>query len=477
MTFPERIDSELIRQTAKESLGFTCNQIALLPASGSHRKYYRLTSSDSKTIIAAVNSEVRENRAFIEFSQHFAKHGLPVPKVLSVHPDETLYFITDLGDTTLYHYLQHEGKSNPTRLKLLYRKAADYLLDFQFCEPPDYTKSFPRAAFDRTSMMWDLNYFKYYFLKLTYVPFDEQKLENDFIKYCDTLSETPSHYFLYRDFQSRNIMLVNDDLAFIDYQGGRRGALPYDLASLLYDAKANLSDDFRQDIFDYYCQQLDKRQLASPGLFRDLFHYFVLLRIMQAFGAYGYRGYYEKKEHFLQSVPLAASNLKSILERINFQNEYPELSKVWNHIASKFSQSESSHVVSDKLHVQITSFSFKKGYPSGHPEHGGGFVFDCRALPNPGREERFSKMTGLDDDVIRFLEDQREVSYFIDASADLICLSLDNYLGRGFNQLAISFGCTGGQHRSVYCASKIERELRIRYGNDIHVSVLHRELQ
>jgi hypothetical protein len=270
-------------------------------------------------------------------------------------------------------------------------------------------------------MMWDLNYFKYYFLKLAYISFDEQKLEHDFIAWCDTLSQIPSHYFLYRDFQSRNIMINGDELSFLDFQGGRRGALQYDLASLLYDAKANLSDTFRKEMLDYYCQQLEQKQLGSPGLFRNYYYHFVLMRIMQAFGAYGYRGFYEKKPHFLQSVPLAAANLVKLLTEINFQNAFPELSNVWNQIATKFTSASQKESIDEKLHIKISSFSFKKGYPEGHPEHGGGFIFDCRALPNPGREEKYKHLTGLDDDVVRFLEDSREVSYFIDACADLVC--------------------------------------------------------
>lgn len=471
------MEPSLILQVAEKSFGHEFQQIQLLPASGSSRKYYRLTGERERTVIAAFNEDVRENKAFITFARHFEQQGLSVPKILHVHDNMKLYFLNDLGDTTLYDFLQHEGKVNPDKVRTLYKSVVDHLLSFQFCIPPDYTAAFPRAAFDRTSMMWDLNYFKYYFLKLTYTPFDEQRLEQDFIQFCDSLSETPSHYFLYRDFQSRNIMLQGDKLTFIDFQGGRRGALPYDLASLLYDAKANLSEEMRLDILDYYCAQLEKKQLASPGLFRELFDQFALLRIMQAFGAYGYRGYYEKKTHFLQSVPYAAENLKHILGRIRFGDQFPELNKIWQHIATKFSMHENQEQANDKLHLQITSFSFKKGYPPGHPEHGGGFVFDCRALPNPGRDEKFRHLTGLDEDVIRYLEDHREVSYFVDACADLICLSVDNYLDRGFSQLAVSFGCTGGQHRSVYCASQIEKAMRDKYGNDIHVSIVHRELQ
>lgn len=471
------METDSVKLIAERVFGKSIIAATQLPASGSSRRYFRLKFSDNTSVLAAYNSEVRENEAFIHFARHFKEQNLPVPEILHVENDQKLYFINDLGESTLYDFIVNDGVNNPEKLAYYYRKAIDYLLKFQFSTPPDYQYCFPRAAFDRTSMMWDLNYFKYYFLKLAYISFDEQKLEHDFIAWCDTLSQIPSHYFLYRDFQSRNIMVDGDNLSFLDFQGGRRGALQYDLASLLYDAKANLSDTFRQEMFDYYCEQLGKQQLASPGLFRDYYYYFVMMRIMQAFGAYGYRGFYEKKPHFLQSVPLAAANMKLLLEKISFQNDFPELTEVWNQIAAKFSESRQNEAIDDKLHIKISSFSFKKGYPEGHPEHGGGFIFDCRALPNPGREEKYKHLTGLDEDVIRFLEDSREVSYFIDACADLVCLSTDNYLGRGFSQLAIAFGCTGGQHRSVYCASKMEKALKSKYGNDIHVSIVHRELQ
>ncbi|PKP04389.1 MAG: phosphotransferase enzyme family protein [Bacteroidetes bacterium HGW-Bacteroidetes-6] len=471
------METDSVKIIAERVFGKPVLVVTQLPVSGSSRRYYRLNFSDNSSILAAYNSEIRENEAFIQFASHFKEQGLPVPEILHVESDQKLYFINDLGNTTLYNFIIEEGHIKPEKQAFYYQKAIDYLLKFQFSKPPDYQYCFPRAAFDRTSMMWDLNYFKYYFLKLAYISFDEQKLEHDFIAWCDTLSQIPSHYFLYRDFQSRNIMINGDELSFLDFQGGRRGALQYDLASLLYDAKANLSDTFRKEMLDYYCQQLEQKQLGSPGLFRNYYYHFVLMRIMQAFGAYGYRGFYEKKPHFLQSVPLAAANLVKLLTEINFQNAFPELSNVWNQIATKFTSASQKESIDEKLHIKISSFSFKKGYPEGHPEHGGGFIFDCRALPNPGREEKYKHLTGLDDDVVRFLEDSREVSYFIDACADLVCLSTDNYLGRGFSQLAIAFGCTGGQHRSVYCASQMEKALKSKYGNDIHVSIVHRELQ
>jgi len=467
------MEADSIKRIAEEAFRMPVSTILPLPASGSNRRYYRLTFDNSTTILAAENNEVRENRAFIEFSKHFRQHGLPVPEILHEHPDGTLYFQSDLGNTTLYDFIS-ANRDQAQQILHYYQSAADALLQFQFCPPPDYRLCFPRDSFDRTSMMWDLNYFKYYFLKLANIPFDEQKLEHDYIAFCDALSGVPSDFFMYRDFQSRNIMVNGSDLAFVDYQGGRRGALQYDLASLLYDAKANLSDDFRTKIFNYYCEKLQAQHPELIEEFKEYFYHFVLLRIMQAFGAYGYRGYYEKKSHFLQSVPLAAANLNKLLQIVPFGHHFPELWQVWNHIAERFDNTE-TEIQSGILQVDISSFSYKKGYPSGDPEHGGGFIFDCRALPNPGREERFKMVNGKDATVIEWLSEKEEVAYFLDACADLVCLSVDNYLERKFNRLTVAFGCTGGQHRSVYCAEHLARDLQNRYGHDIQISLSHRE--
>jgi len=467
------MEADAMKRIAEEAFRMPVSTILPLPASGSNRRYYRLTFEDSTTMLAAENNEVRENRAFIEFSKHFGQHGLPVPEILYEHPDGNLYFQSDLGNTTLYDFIS-ANRDQEQQILQYYQAAADALLQFQFCPPPDYRLCFPRDSFDRTSMMWDLNYFKYYFLKLANIPFDEQKLEHDYIAFCDALNGVPSGFFMYRDFQSRNIMVNGSELAFVDYQGGRRGALQYDLASLLYDAKANLSDDFRSKIFNYYCEKLQAQHPELVDGFKEYFYHFVLLRIMQAFGAYGYRGYYEKKSHFLQSVPLAAANLQKLLHIIPFGPHFPELWQVWNHIAERFDNA-GMEIQSDILQVDISSFSYKKGYPSGDPEHGGGFVFDCRALPNPGREERFKMVTGKDSTVIEWLSEKEEVSYYLDACADLVCLSVDNYLERKFNRLTVAFGCTGGQHRSVYCAEQLAKDLHNRYGHDIQINLSHRE--
>ncbi|MPM13021.1 RNase adapter protein RapZ [bioreactor metagenome] len=466
---------DLLQKIASDVFKATATRVTMLPASGSSRKYYRIEFSDGKTILAAENAEIRENKAFIAFAKHFRTEGLPVPEILHEQPDGRIYFQSDLGNTTLYEFLSENGTESGV-VKKLYKKAVDNLLRFQFCTPPDYSLCFPRDRFDRTSMMWDLNYFKYYFLKLAGIPFDEQLLEHDFSLFCDTLAGVPSDFFMYRDFQSRNIMVCEEELSFIDFQGGRRGALQYDVASLLYDAKANLSNEFRNEILEYYCNRLEELHPELSEQFRTYFHHFVLLRIMQAFGAYGYRGYYEKKSHFLQSVPLAAANLRHLLKIIEFGQEFPELEKVWTYISDKFTDSDSEKQENGILQIDLSSFSYRKGYPSGSVDHGGGFVFDCRALPNPGREERFKTHTGKDTDVIGWLDEKEAVSRFIQSCSDLVCLSVDNYLERKFGHLSVAFGCTGGQHRSVYCTEHLAEILEKKYGSRIRILLTHREL-
>ncbi|MBP5710524.1 MAG: phosphotransferase, partial [Bacteroidales bacterium] len=330
--------------------------------------------------------------------------------------------------------------------------------------------------FDRQSMQWDLNYFKYYFLKLAGISFDEQLLEDDFQKLIDFLLQAGNFYFLFRDFQSRNIMIFNNEPYFIDYQGGRRGALQYDIASLLYDGKADLSPDLRNELLEFYLSELSNYIPVRHDEFLQFFDAFALIRIMQAFGTYGFRGYYEKKAHFLLSIPYAIRNIKYILDNCHLQLEIPELFSALR----KITESELSNLsmeVSDKLTVEINSFSYKKGIPMDYSGNGGGFVFDCRALPNPGREKFYQDFTGKDKVVADYLEKYDEVSDFKDSVFALVKQSVDNYLERKFNHLSVSFGCTGGQHRSVYFAESLSEYLQKTYKQKIKVILQHTNLK
>jgi aminoglycoside/choline kinase family phosphotransferase len=443
-----------------------------LAASGSSRKYYRLSSGHHKAI-AAYNNDAKENRAFICFSRHFEKHHLAVPTVLQEDLENNLYLLNDLGDETLFSYLEkHRKEGFSEKTIALYKDVLDELLRFQTeaSVDMDYSVCYPRDSFDKQSMMWDLNYFKYYFLKLAQISFDEQKLEDDFNVFAEYLLKADSHYFLYRDFQSRNIMIFEDKLYFIDYQGGRKGALQYDVASLLYDAKADIPQAVREELLEHYIHSLKKKIRIDEGEFRQYYYGYVLVRIMQAMGAYGFRGYYEKKVHFLKSIPFAVANLKWILENSQLPVEIPALAHVFRQIFASEKLSSYADNKKDLLTVRINSFSFKKGYPTDPGGNGGGFVFDCRALPNPGRYEEYKFQTGKDKAVKDYLEKHQEVETFFTHTAHLVCQSVDNYISRGFSNLMISYGCTGGQHRSVYFAERLAKLLESRYEIIIHLT-------
>lgn len=451
-----------------------------IPGSGSNRQYIRM-GKPGATVIAAYNEDLKENKAFLSFSKHFLEQGLPVPEILAESSNGLSYIIRDLGDLTLYAYLQGQPRLNeefPPEVLSKYKRVLDWLPRFQVLSAPDYSNSYPRSAFDRQSMLWDLNYFKYYYLKLAGIPFDEQQLEDDFHAFTSFLLEVPSGYFMYRDFQSRNIMILEGQPWFIDYQGGRRGALQYDVASLLYDAKADIPEKVRTELLDFYLHSLSSVIPTDRQEFLRYFPGFVLIRIFQAMGAYGFRGYYEKKSHFLQSIPFALKNLSTLVQH-DLLNDFPELNRVISRmILTPFTvsspQDTESGSAKQGLHVFITSFSFKHGLPQDPSPNGGGFIFDCRALPNPGRYDEFKQITGRDQAVIDFLDQEPEVKTFLSTVFSLIDQSVDNYLKRGFTHLMASFGCTGGQHRSIYCAEALARHLSNRYS--LSIELKHLEL-
>jgi aminoglycoside/choline kinase family phosphotransferase len=436
-----------------------------LPGSGSYREYVRMRSANQQ-VIGAYNQDVKENQAFLRFSSHFLKKGISVPRIYAVSPDQKTYIQEDLGNTTLFDFLsktrEEEGFSD--KITAVYREVLSELPKIQLIggKDLDYSVCYPREAFDKQSMMWDLNYFKYYFLKLAKVPFDEQALEDDFQTFSDYLLAADNQAFLYRDFQSRNIMLKDDQVYFIDYQGGRKGALQYDLASLLYDAKANIPDAERNELLEFYLDELNRYQTTNRDEFKAFFGGYVLIRIMQAMGAYGFRGFYEKKEHFLKSIPFALKNLEWLLANNTIQVRLPELFKVLKSVT----QSEYLKSISpgnDRLMVRVSSFSYKKGIPADPSGNGGGFVFDCRAIHNPGKYAEYKHLTGKDKMVQQFLEEKSTMADFLAPVFSLVSNSVEVYLARGFTNLCVSFGCTGGQHRSVYAAEKMAEYLKNNY--------------
>lgn len=436
-----------------------------LAQSGSHRRYYRFTFGDESTLIGAYNDDVAENRAFFEYTRFFSNQHLNVPTLLAVHENQKHYLLNDLGTHTLYDKLCEARKNNGDFQEIMgfYKKVVAALPKFQMTAKKglDMSLAYPRAAFDRQSMQWDLNYFKYYYLKMMYIPFNEQLLEDDFQRFMDYLLNVDDDYFLYRDFQSRNIMVYQDDVWFIDYQGGRKGALQYDIASLLYDAKADLPPETRQELLDCYMDNLAQYISIDRKQFTADFNAFALIRIMQAMGAYGYRGYFERKAHFLQSVPYAIRNMRYLLSQNALPDNLPELHHVLQTVVDSYAEPVKES--SDILTVTVQSFSFKKGIPEDHSGNGGGFVFDCRAMPNPGREKRFATFTGKDDCVKEYLEEYKEVENFVNHICTLVDMSVDNYLERKFTHLTVNFGCTGGQHRSVYFAERTAAHLREKY--------------
>ncbi len=449
----------------------------LLPPSGSYREYCRLQNKN-RSVIGALNADVKENTAFLSFTNHFKKIGLPVPEVFAVSSDLTKYLQEDLGDTTLFDFLSNtrEKEGFSENIVAQYKKVLNELPRIQIRggKELDYSVCYPRAAFDKQSMMWDLNYFKYYFLKLAKIHFDEQSLEDDFQVFTDYLLSADSDFFLYRDFQSRNVMLKDDNVFFIDYQGGRQGALQYDLASLLYDGKADIPQSIRTQLFNFYLNELQKYIAVNEAEFTAYFKGFVLIRIMQAMGAYGFRGFYEKKEHFLKSIPFALKNLEYLLKDVNLPVEIPELLNVLEQLIHSPFLKEIGREKSN-LTVTVTSFSYKKGIPVDTSGNGGGHVFDCRAINNPGRYPEYKELTGRDLPVQEFLEQKSEIGVFLNAVKTLVDQSVKVYLEREFTNLSVSFGCTGGQHRSVYSAEKIAAYLQNNY--PVNVVLNHREQQ
>ncbi len=444
---------------------------------GSGRKIIRL-ASEKTSAIGILYGMREENVAFLEFSRHFRHHGLPVPEIYAEDLDHGAYLQEDLGDTTLFEFLSKNraGGNIAPQVVEAYRKVVAVLPRFQVQAGRDlnYGVCYPCASFDRQSIAWDLNYFKYYFLRLAGIPFNEQDLENDFGRLTDFLLSAPSDYFLYRDFQSRNVMLPGGQPFFLDYQGGRKGALQYDIASLLYDAKADLPPELRQQLLDHYLGTLAGFIKLDREAFLRHYYAYVYIRIMQALGAYGFRGFYERKAHFLQSVPYALKNLRWLLHHAELPVALPTLMDAFTSmLASEKLQGLASEA--DNLIVRIFSFSFHQGLPKDETGNGGGFVFDGRSLPNPGREERFKTLTGKDAPVIDYLNQQESVHQFLASVLSMVDASVSSYQSRGFKNLMVSFGCTGGQHRSVYLAEQLAKRLRGRSG--LEVIVRHRELE
>lgn len=462
----------ILTKLYNDHVGAEPTNIDELPSSGSNRRYFRLHGP--VTLIGVIGTCREENEAFVYIDEHFRKKGIRVPEVVAVSDDHMAYLQQDLGDTLLFQAIE---KGRLTRAfspeeKDLLIKTITRLPELQFAGAVglNFKKCYPPVEFDRRSVTWDLNYFKYCFLKATGIDFSEDKLEDDFNTMAEVLLRSKSSTFMYRDFQSRNVMIKDGEPWFIDFQGGRKGPYYYDVASFLWQAKANFPQSLRYELIQHYMGALKK---FMPGLDEDYFmeqlRQFVLFRTLQVLGAYGFRGYFEKKPHFLQSVPFAIANLRDLLKE-PFP-DYPYLELLLRQLVDlkQFSDILQRRV----LTVKVMSFAYKKGIPNDASGNGGGFVFDCRAVNNPGKYDRYKPFTGLDTPVIKFLETDGEITEFLAHCVELVDASVQRYIERGFTNLMVCFGCTGGQHRSVYCAQHMAEHLASAF--DINVELVHRE--
>jgi len=471
--------TQSLSQLFFESTGKKVGEQTALTASGSNRRYYRIESEDKSASLIGVQGTSRdENHAFLYMAEQFMKKGLNVPKVMAVSDDEMNYVQQDLGNVLLFDYIAEGRKTGvfSQKEKDMLRETMRALARFQIkgAEAFDFNQCYPQPEFNLRSILWDLNYFKYCFLKATGLDFQEDKLENEFERLAYILLQNRMNAFMYRDFQSRNVMVYTEEDGsevpyFIDFQGGRRGPVFYDVASFLWQAKANFHPDLRDELVEVYLTELQKYMSVDREVFYETLKHFVLFRTMQVLGAYGFRGYFEKKPHFLQSIPFAIDNLRHLLK--DATEDYPYLIEVLQKMTEMKQFKDVG--VRKPLVVRVLSFSYKKGIPADPSGNGGGFVFDCRAVNNPGKYERYTHFTGMDEPVIEFLEEDGEIQPFMEQAFQLVDFSVKRYMDRGFQNLMVSFGCTGGQHRSVYAAERMAEHINQKFG--VEVQLIHRE--
>ena len=462
-------DSDIQNTLAEltRSKGMTPIDIKPIAESGSSRKYYRIFT-DQGSVIGTYNANLEENEAFFYLTKHFGAMGLNVPNLLAINEKQDCYLQTDHGDESLYHHVQRAllaGQYDEQTIGL-FQQTLEQLVRFQIegHQGLDYSKVYPTPCFDKSSVLDDLDYFKYYFVKPhADIVFNEYRLKFEFNAFADFVCQACNDFFMYRDFQSRNVMIDHGTPFFIDYQGGRRGPLQYDVVSLLYQVKAQIPQTLRDSLLDHYKKALSRHLDPDSVDFDRYYPYFVYLRLMQVLGAYGFRGLIQKKAHFIESIPYALKEL-SAWTSAHPLNGYPELQNVLSQLSSllpRYLSPLTSNL--STLTITVNSFSFKKGYPDDFSGNGGGFVFDCRALPNPGREPRFKTKTGRDWEVAEYLNEKPQTHLFLDHVKGIVRQSIDNYLERHFSHLMVSFGCTGGQHRSVFFAQSIADWIKKEY--------------
>jgi UPF0042 nucleotide-binding protein len=469
---------DAISELYKDWKGTGHKQLDVLPQSGSERRYFRLHDTDD-SVIGTYGANIKENETFIYFSNHFRKKDLPVANILAVNDTITAYLQEDFGNRSLLNIL--EEKKFTGEVYFLFKKSLEALAELHVRgdEGLNYNLCLTNAEFGKQAIMADLLYFKYYFLDALRRPYDKQKLIDDFEALSNYLTHTEYKYFMFRDFQSRNILvkeasppqaegLEGASIHFIDYQGGMKGAPQYDVASMLWQARANLPDEWKENLLVDYMNAFENL-IGSPlerNIFRSQYNGYVLIRLLQVLGAYGFRGLFERKAQFLTSIPLALKNLKWFFENQSLGIAVPEFGKVLNmcvsdEVVEHFTPLQANEQT--PLVVKICSFSFRKGIPQDESGNGGGFVFDCRGVLNPGRIQEFKTMHGRDKSVMDYLEQRTRMNEFLNSVFDIVDITVEDYIGRGFESLMVSFGCTGGQHRSVYAADALARHLRNKF--------------
>jgi aminoglycoside/choline kinase family phosphotransferase len=450
-----------------------------LPQAGSDRVYFKLMS-ENYTAIGCLGSDIKENQTFIHHAQHFRRLHIHVPEIYAVSDDYTCYLQEYLGDESLYDLIKKEGISE--RVIFYFKKVLKNLafLQIKGAENFDFSRCYPIQEFNRSSMFWDLNSFKYYFVRTAKVHFNETALNKDFHTLCNFLLEEPHRYFMFRDCQSRNVLIKNSEPYFIDFQGGRKGALQYDAASLIWQAGAKIPYKTREMLLDDYICEVEKLTTIDTVIFKEKYYGFVFIRMLQTLGTYGFRGLIEKRPHFLQSIVPQLKSMEWFLANIDLKIDIPELKNVLYQLIENEQFVEKKTVETAKkenaLQIEINSFSFKRGIPEEKYGNGGGFVFDCRGILNPGRFEPYKNMTGKDIEVIDFLETKTKVKEFLDAVWKVISINIEDYAERNFEHLQINFGCTGGQHRSVYCAEQTAEFIREKFGIAAKIRHIEREL-
>jgi aminoglycoside/choline kinase family phosphotransferase len=471
---------EAVLQLINLQEGYEVTSIEPLPQSGSDRQYFRIIMNTGK-LIGTFNLNAQENETFIYFTKHFAAKGLPVPCVIATNSACTAYIQSDLGDTSLLNVLEKEGYT--LNVKQLFKDSLTALANLQVKGDAglNYTKCLTAREFGKKAILSDLLYFKSYFLDTLKTPYDKQAMLDDFGVLAAYLSKTGYKFFMFRDFQSRNIMIRDGKPWFIDYQGGMKGAPQYDAASMIWQARANLPEDWKQELLNHYMDELEQ---LIPGkidrtVFTGQYYGYVLIRLLQVLGAYGFRGLFERKAQFLTSIPQALRNLKWFIENKPLAVQVPEFMRmltfcVSDEVIQKFDPPKADEKT--PLTVYVNSFSFlKNGYPVDESEHGGGFVFDCRGILNPGRIEQYKTQSGNDKEVIDYLEQNTRMPEFLNSVFDLTDINVEDYIKRDFQSLSINFGCTGGQHRSVYAAEQTARHLRNKYRVKTVVKHLNKE--